>query len=335
MVLGRIAAAFAPHESDPRSMAVVVDPGHFMVGSTLIETTTQLVSGFTAPTANPRIDRIVVNITSGLAQLVVGTEAADPSPPPLQPDQIPIARVRLLPQATSVFNGDITDERDFSRFGNTVGGSLLNIQVFKASGTYTPTAGTTRIIVEVLGGGGGGGGCAATGAGQVSVGGGGGAGSFGRATFTSGITTTAVTVAQGVAAGAPGADGAPGNTSSFGALVVAPGGRAGGAGPAVAPPTMTWGSNSSDLPTGANLLAANGEGGYLGMGLSVSSVAGGRGATSIFSAGSTGSMNGAPGSGSAAGTNGAAGGGACNLPSSAARSGGAGNGGFVIVYEYA
>lgn len=333
-VLGRIAAAFAPHESDPRSMSVVVDPGHFMVSGTLVETATQLVGPFAAPTANPRIDRIVVNIGSGAALLVAGVEAADAVPPALQADQIPVARVRLTPQMTAITSEHITDERDFSRFGTTVGGALLNVQRFTTSGTYIPTLGTNRIIVEVMGGGGGGGGTAATSSNQVSVGGGGGAGSFARAMFTTGITTTAVTVGRGVDAGAAGADGTPGNASSFGTLVVVPGGRGGAAGAAVSPPTFTRGCNTSDTPTGGNLLAANGEGGHFGFGMNLSTVGGGRGGTSIMGANSTGSSNG-PGSGTAASSNGAGGGGGSSLPNSPARSGGAAHGGFVTVYEYA
>ncbi len=38
-------------------------------------------------------------------------------------------------------------------------GRLIQCQVFKSSGTYTPTKGTRFIIVEIVGGGGAGGGC--------------------------------------------------------------------------------------------------------------------------------------------------------------------------------
>ena len=90
-----------------------------------------------------------------------------------------------------------------------VPGALIAVRVFNTVGssTYTPTPGTTKIFVEVLGGGGSGGGSAATTAGQIAAGGGGGAGGYAASWMTSGFAGTTLTVGAGAVAGAAGANG--------------------------------------------------------------------------------------------------------------------------------
>src|SRR3546814_219605 len=166
---------------------------------------------------------------------------------------------------TAITNVSITDERDLSGLAITAGGTLLNVRSFTANSTYTPTPGTTSVIVEAIGGGGSGGGSAATASGQMSAGGGGGAGAYARGRFTSGFAGVTVTVAAGVAAGAAGVSGQEGNSSSFGSLMTAPGGYGGQAGAAVSTPSITWGSNGSALPVGANIVSGSGEGGALAL----------------------------------------------------------------------
>jgi len=91
----------------------------------------------------------------------------------------------------------------------SIAGQLLNIQYFTASGTYTATAGTGFVVVEVQGGG-------AAGAGAINnVGGrGGGAGGYSRKTIDSNFSPITVTV------------GGAGGTSSFGSFLSATGGSA-------------------------------------------------------------------------------------------------------------
>lgn len=103
----------------------------------------------------------------------------------------------------------------------------FNVQVFTASGTYTPTTGTTRILVELVGGGGGSGGCGATAFGQAAVSGGGGAGGFSQKYVSSPVVTT-VTIGAGGAGGTAGNNnGSTGGTTSFGAVFNATGGTGG------------------------------------------------------------------------------------------------------------
>jgi hypothetical protein len=117
-------------------------------------------------------------------------------------------------------------------------GRLLNVQYFLTPGVfaYTPTPGTKRVLVEVLGGGGASGGPPATGSAQTSAGGGGGAGAYARKMITSGFSGATITVgAAGTrSAGAPGGNG---GASSFGAFVSANGGGGG----LTAGPTSTTG----------------------------------------------------------------------------------------------
>ncbi|WP_250865685.1 hypothetical protein [Caballeronia sp. INSB1] len=215
-------------------------------------------------------------------------------------------------------------------------GRLLNAQTFSASGTYTPTAGTNSVLVWVQGAGGGGGGCQGpSGAANsvISLSQGGGAGSFGMGRFTSGFSGVAVTVGQGgVGGSAGGGNGGSGGTSSFGALLSAPGGSAGlGATALSVPPAVTGGGNLSSTPSGANILSVQGPSAgpaFAFNGVTGSTAFGGKsflgfgGATAFGTVANPGVLGG-----------GGSGVGAPNSFSSGL-AGGAGGNGLVIVYEF-
>lgn len=88
-------------------------------------------------------------------------------------------------------------------------GTLIGVQRFTSTGafTYTPTAGTSSVIIELQGAGGGGAGVASAGAGQVNLGGGGGGGGWGRVRLTANFSGATGSV------GAAGAGGAAGNNN--------------------------------------------------------------------------------------------------------------------------
>ncbi|MDA6765413.1 hypothetical protein OSL27_16825 [Escherichia coli] len=207
-------------------------------------------------------------------------------------------------------------------------GRLLNVRTFTSSGTYTPTAGTKFVVVEVQGGGGGSGGVPATGSSSVAASGAGGAGAYAKAYITSGFSGVSVTVGAGGAAGSSGGgDGGAGGTSSFGSLVSCPGGTGGGSTGSVAVsfPTSRGGSTETAAPTGGNIISSKGK---VGAGSTVvNGTVGnfGTGAASPFSAGGTGGD----------GENGSGGGGWINFVSQSARAGYAGGKGLVVVWEYA
>lgn len=214
-------------------------------------------------------------------------------------------------------------------------GRLLNVQTFNASGTYTPTVGTTKVKVIVVGGGGGGGACATTGAGQTSVAASGGGGGFAISLINVPAAGTAVTVG---AAGARGegavTSGTAGGASSF-AGVSASGGAGGAAGSAVTAPNVTGGADGG-LGTGGNILNGRGTSGAPGLHMSSASVVAGVSGSSLFGgAVSNAAVGGAGADGQAGGAPGAAGSGGVAAQSQVGRRGGNGLAGIVIIEEYA
>lgn len=207
---------------------------------------------------------------------------------------------------------------------------LIGMQMFTSSGTYTPAPGTSKVIVEVVGGGGGAGGAPATGAGTVGVGAGGSGGACGVSRLTSGFAGVAVTVGAG-GLGGTGSFGAAGGTSSFGALVTAPGGPGGTVAGPTSAPWMT-GTLGSAAAIGGNLWNSPGEQGQVSTAVTAAQGGGGTGGGSRFGGGGAGS--GAGGAGSDALAPGAGGGGTMTSQNSGALKGGNGAAGAVLIWEY-
>jgi hypothetical protein len=134
----------------------------------------------------------------------------------------------------------------------TLAGTDVNIQVFTATGTYTPTAGYTRGIAFVTGGGGGTGGIGAT---DASRGGGGAGGTaIGVLNLTSLGAVTATVGAAGTAGSSSPTAGGAGGTSSLSTLT---GNGGGGSG------TTASGASGGSASGGAiNILGGGGADGY-------------------------------------------------------------------------
>lgn len=217
----------------------------------------------------------------------------------------------------------------------TAVGRLIGVRNFSSSGTYTytPTAGTKSVVVEVQAAGGSGGGTAATSAGQAAVGGGGAAGAYSKGRFTSGFAGVTITVGLGGAQTAAGNNnGNAGATSSFGALLTALGGGGGaGGGASSSFPFASAGGVGTGVPTGGIVNKA-GSSAVQPIALLANVLVGSEGASSLFGRGgqsfST-SGNGGPG------LSGAGGGGACAGASQPAFFGGNGGSGHVTIWEYA
>lgn len=212
-------------------------------------------------------------------------------------------------------------------------GNLINTQRFTASGTYTPTPGTKWVVVEAVGGGGAGAGFGATVAGQWGVGGGGGSGAYALGKFTTGFSGVTVTIgAAGVAT--VGSAGGAGGTTSFGALLSAPGG-------AGAPIGLVFSAGAANMinpgagaavPSGANILGIKGVNGAPGASGTTMAI-GGAGAPGRFSPGADYTPHGATGNAATGYGGGGAGGSAA--ASAGATAGGNGSAGLIIVWEYA
>jgi len=208
------------------------------------------------------------------------------------------------------------------QFGQAIG-RLLNVQVFTSSGTYTPTTGTSSIIVYAIGGGGGAGGVPATSSAQ-------------QARFTSGFSGQSITIGSGGFGGSAGANsGQAGGTTSFGSLLTAPGGPGSPGGVLISTGSngIGIGGGSSGVGTGANIYASAGQVGGFGI-ISSSSVKGGAGGgNGMGGFGNDGA--GAAQSPTVPATYGAGGSGVSSVASSAAAAGGQAKGGIIIIEEYA
>ncbi|MDE7915318.1 hypothetical protein [Enterobacter kobei] len=256
------------------------------------------------------------------------------------------------PKAPTAPNGTSTTQLATTAFVasaiTAATGRLLNIQVFTASGTYTPTSGTKKIRVKAQGAGGGGGGAAAsTTSGTLAAGHGGSAGTYGETGIidATSISTVSVTVGIGGTSSA-GANGIAGGQSSFGSYIVAPGGAAGALG---ASSTSTFSlvpdlSPTSDCSGTNVLINIPGEGG-LGQISFATGTAGGTTSTGTSKGGHGGSSfmgkgggafvnNTTPSAGSGYG-GGGAGGNTSFLNGTTAVAGSSGSSGIVIVEEYA
>ncbi len=210
-------------------------------------------------------------------------------------------------------------------------GKLISVTAFIANTTYTAPAGTNSVIVEMVGGGGAGGGAPATAAAAFSIGGGGGAGGYTKSRITSGFAGAAIVVGAG-GAGVAGLTGGNGGSSAFGS-VNAGGGNGGAPQGNGANAVVASGGGGSALGATGNI--ANAGGAVGGYGLFVPNGGnfpiGGVGAPSFFGGSGFGATTGVGGVGLAPG---AGGGGSSNNVSGAARVGGAGAPGIVIVYAF-
>lgn len=220
--------------------------------------------------------------------------------------------------------------------GNATGGRLLNVKAFTASGVYVPTAGMKNVLVKVVGGGGGSAGVGPATSTQYGVSGGGASGSYAEAWLDAKTLGTSQVITVGIAgaAGSIASSGASGGTSSFGALVSAPGGGASPWIDLVSPGGngLYFGGTPGAVASGGNIVNCAGTSGAPGISVAGPTLAG-HGASSPLGAGGTGNSFGGP---TSVGTGyGAGGGGVANAPNQPGRSGSAGAPGAVIIYEYA
>lgn len=278
-----------------------------------------------------RYDWTVYNNTSGVFSVSVRTAAGSAAAVPQNGAPTPVVCDGTNCSLLAPNFGPATSATQAVR-QDQIGGRLLNVQTFTASGTYTPTAGTARVRVTVVGGGGGGGGVPASPSGRCAVASSGGGGGYAVGLLAQGAGTVAVTVGTGGAAGAAGAAGGNGNASSFGS-VVANGGSGGGAGAANIPPTLAGGS-AGGMGSGGYI---NGAGSFSGPGftLDASSASAGISGASLFAGAVATATVGASQPGADGRGAGAGGAGAVGPQNTGAQPGGAGAAGIVIVEEYA
>ncbi|MBN3839263.1 hypothetical protein [Burkholderia sp. Ac-20349] len=251
-----------------------------------------------------------------------------------------LLQVNGIATASTPANGDSSNKLVTSSFvQNRVYGRLLNVQVFTASGTYTPTPGTTRAVIEMVGGGGGGAaGPATTGnSSYYGTGSGGSSGAYAAVNYPNPVSQS-VTIGAGGAGGtsqstSSASYGVAGGSTSFGSICTCPGGPGGtSGGPSVVPFTPA-GTGIASAPSGTGIfLQSRGNPGTLALADSAPGVIGGGGGAGPW--GGAGNYVAIGVSGAAASAPGAGGGGSSNSPNAVGAPGGAGAAGIVVVYEY-
>lgn len=221
----------------------------------------------------------------------------------------------------------------------SLGGELINYNIYNNSGTFSKDPRTKRIRVVCVGAGGAGGGVQSTSSNQIAASSGGTGGSYAdTGLFPAPSGSVSVTVGVGGAPNSGGAGG-DGGSSSFGSYVICPGGGGGYAGSAVAFASSLGGPlTSSSAPTGSNVgISSLGQGGsgpdsvYSSSG---NQIRGGDGGASFFGGGGLG-VNATVAVPQISPSIGGGGGGIAVGPSSnSPLAGGNGRGGIVIVMEY-
>jgi hypothetical protein len=217
--------------------------------------------------------------------------------------------------------------------GGGSGFTSVVMQVFTASGTYTPTSGMEYCIVEVIGGGGGGGGCAAGAAGNLAGAGGGGSGGYAREVFDSATIGASQTVTIGAAgtAGSGSGSGGTGGTTSVGALISATGGVGGSGTTATAAIRLVEGGAGGAGSGGAVNMTGD-AGGWSWSNSDTRPGASGKGGSSVLGGGGASAFGTTAENGVAGGAYG--GGGSGGLGTTSGATGGAGFAGLVIVTEF-
>lgn len=240
---------------------------------------------------------------------------------------------------------DVLDDGDqaqfimnlIAAFDSQYTGRLIKTTAIKTSQTFVKDPKMKFCRVRIVGGGGGAGGVPSTTSwGAASISGGGGAGAYAEVLLTAGAVPSSVSVIIG-SGGIPQATaGADGSASSFGNIIICPGGKKSATGVLITTASsLSMGAQGSEAPTinsGVVLFSTPGSGG----GYAISTAAGiigGAGGDSFMGAGGPARY---AGSGTQAGGGpGAGGAGVAIGANSIALNGGSGIDGRCIIEEYA
>ena len=263
-----------------------------------------------------------------------------------------LAYVTVASGAITIVTANIQDLRT-NLAGN---GAWIGRKVFSAgSGTYTPTLGTSRVVMKMVGGVGGAGNVTVGSGSNVGVSGGGGSGRYIEAVCGTGSLDGGTTQTHGLITGGAYAIGAAGLGGAAGSIAdgqdggdttivvnghtwTAKGGKHSAGTASSAPPYLTNGGDTqsgSDEFTSIAAGLSQGSGGLPGapgIALDVNNTIGGNGGSNPLGVGGLGKNGSA---GSLAGGYGGGGGGTANTAgSTTSHSGGAGTGGLIIIDEY-
>ena len=116
-IVGGKTEAFQAEEQATPDMTVHLLPGIIRNGYTTITLDAQDTEVFVAPSANSRIDRVVVDAVDGLVSVVSGTEDPSPVPPAIPAGKLAVCQVAMETTTTAILNDMITDERSAILYG--------------------------------------------------------------------------------------------------------------------------------------------------------------------------------------------------------------------------
>jgi hypothetical protein len=227
-------------------------------------------------------------------------------------------------------------------FGVTTQARLIGMRIITATGagTYTPTAGTNSVVVQLVGGGAGGGGVAASSGGTASLAPGGQAGGFVQVRLSSGFSGATYSVGAkgtgGTAGNTAGTDGADTTfTTTTATTYTAKGGKnqTAGGGP-FSMPFLRSGVSSLNATTGGDIAIDGGAPGNA-FALSHFNVVTSPGGASQFSKGAPSYGVTSTATPAAATGYGGGGGGAASENGGGSAAGGDGSNGIIIIQEYA
>ena len=212
-------------------------------------------------------------------------------------------------------------------------GRLINVQVLVSSGTYPPTPGTKKAIVEMVGGGGASGGTPASSSGSNFASGGAGSGAYIKFVLDNPVETQVTIGKGGVVSGGTGLSG---GATSFGDIATVGGGGGSAYAQASGGALLAIGGNGGGAisATGRRIVAAvQGERGGSAVMINGGAGTGNNGASSPFGRGGTGSGNGNGGTPTGYGSG--AGGAMRGTNNTGQPSvGAAGADGLIVVWEY-
>lgn len=147
-VHNRHGGSFAPWEQDTPDMTVHVAAGYLWDGTTLTEVAAQNTGAIIAPVTHPRIDRIVVDSTTGAVSVIGGAENVSPVAPALSAGKLPVAQLALATSTTSIDNSLLTDERAMLTKPSAVYTPMPTVLV---TGTTVALAVNTRYVLNNAG----------------------------------------------------------------------------------------------------------------------------------------------------------------------------------------
>lgn len=167
---------------------------------------------------------------------------------------VPAVTALTLAARQFISKDSVPDMLQYLTLGDGTG-RLLGVQVFGNSGTYVKSPGVKKIIVEAVGGGGASGNLSATASNNCGISSVGSPGCYAKAYYYENIpATVAVTIGSGGVAGTgPGGSGGDGGQTSFGTLMVCPGGK-GSQQIQQVPPFSGGSAGEAEQPTGTGIL---------------------------------------------------------------------------------